>query len=246
MSEAQPVQASNDKRRILVIEDDPSILLGLKMNLTAEGYEVGLAGDGALGFELARNEPWDAIILDVMLPRLNGFEVVKRLRAAGVAVPVLMLSAKSAETDKVMGLELGAEDYITKPFGVAEVLARIRVALRRKAAASPPTTSLASPEQATVRMGDVEVDRRVREVRRKGEPVDLTATEFDVLGVLIDAEGAVLSRQEIFARVWGPNHHGTPRTIDNFVAQLRAKLEEDPTNPGLIVTVRGVGYRLTS
>jgi two-component system alkaline phosphatase synthesis response regulator PhoP len=221
-------------KRILVVEDDPSISLGLKMNLQAEGYEVGVAEDGMAGLQLAESQAWDVIILDVMLPRLNGFEVVRRLRLGGRSTPVLMLSAKNSEHDKVMGLDLGAEDYITKPFGIAELLARIKVALRR--------SKLPMPQ--VVRLGDVEIDVRAREVRRSGVRIDLTVTEFELLGVLMAARGEVLAREEIFKRVWGPDHHGTTRTIDNFVAQLRSKLEVDASNPTLLLTVRGIGYRI--
>jgi DNA-binding response OmpR family regulator len=228
-----------EQRRILVIEDDPSISLGLRMNLSTEGYEVGIAEDGRTGLDRALGEPWDAIILDIMLPHLNGFEVVKHMRLLGNDTPVLMLSAKSAETDKVMGLELGAEDYITKPFGIAEVLARIKVVLRRR----PQRPASEFKAVSTYKFGDVEVDPRTREVRREGQLIELTATEFDVLEALVLARGQVLSRQQIFERVWGPNHHGTPRTIDNFMAQLRSKLEPDPASPKHLVTVRGIGYR---
>ncbi len=226
--------------RILVIEDDPSISLGLRMNLAAEGYEVGIAEDGLRGLDLAMREPWHVIILDLMLPKLNGFEVVRHMRSQGNETPVLMLSAKSAEADKVMGLELGAEDYITKPFGIAEVLARIKVALRRRLRPAP-----ASSETHVFTFGDIEVDVATREVRRGGALVEMTATEFDVLKALVSARGTVLSRRQIFERVWGPNHHGTPRTIDNFIAQLRNKLEPDSEHPKHLTTVRGIGYRLT-
>ena len=243
---------SETKRRILVIEDDPSISLGLRINLTAEGYDVGLAEDGRAGLDRAMAEAWDAIILDVMLPRLNGFEVVKHMRSFGNDTPVLMLSAKTAETDKVMGLDLGAEDYITKPFGIAEVLARIKVALRRRPMASraavqaaPQAAPSPAAEPSSYRFGDVDIDPRTREVRREGQLVELTATEFDILEALVLAKGSVMSRREIFERVWGPNHHGTPRTIDNFVAQLRQKLEPDPANPKHLITVRGIGYRFS-
>ncbi|HEX5658242.1 MAG TPA: response regulator transcription factor [Polyangiales bacterium] len=233
-------EATVDERcRILVIEDDPSISLGLRINLSAEGYDVGLAEDGRSGLDRALAESWHVIILDLMLPKLNGFEVVRHLRSQGNETPVLMLSAKSAEADKVMGLELGAEDYITKPFGIAEVLARIKVALRR--GLRPRVQQAASP---LFTFGDVEVDVDKREVRRAGQPVEMTATEFDVLRALVVSKGSVLTRRQIFEKVWGPNHHGTPRTIDNFVAQLRAKLEPDVDQPAHLVTVRGIGYRL--
>jgi two-component system, OmpR family, alkaline phosphatase synthesis response regulator PhoP len=228
--------------RILVIEDDPSISLGLRMNLSAEGYEVGLAEDGRSGLDLAMTQAWNVVILDLMLPKLNGFEVVKHMRSQGNDTPVLMLSAKSSVADKVMGLELGAEDYITKPFGIAEVLARIKVALRRSLRQRAKPEPITKPEP--IKFGEIAIDMDKREVRRSGELVEMTATEFDVLKTLVLAAGAVLSRRQIFEKVWGPNHHGTPRTIDNFVAQLRHKLEPDSERPQHLVTVRGIGYRL--
>jgi DNA-binding response OmpR family regulator len=264
-------------KRILVIEDDPSIVLGLRMNLEAEGYAVDVAEDGEAGLAGARARQADLIILDIMLPRLNGFEVLRKLRAEGVNVPTIVLSARDAELDIVMGLEFGAEDYVTKPFGIAELLARIKAVLRRpridepkedeRAAspahspqmASPLPASLASPTASpapspagpasalaggVIRMGELEVDPRTRQVTRGGEPVTLTATEFDILWCLVQADGRVLGREEIQTQVWGPGHHGTLRTIDNFMMQLRTKLERDPGDPQHLLTVRGVGYRL--
>lgn len=221
-------------KTVLVVEDDPSIAMGLEMNLAAEGYVVRVAADGEEGLRLARAGA-DLLVLDVMLPKLNGFEVVKTLRQEGAKMPIIMLSARGAEMDKVMGLELGAEDYITKPFGLAELLARVKAVLRRDAIARKP--------EAARRFGAIEIDVDAREVRRGEERVELTATEFDVLLCLIRAEGKVLSREQIQTRVWGPSHHGTPRTIDNFILQLRSKLEGDAQNPRHILTVRGVGYR---
>ena len=171
-----------------------------------------------------------------MLPRKNGFEVVRTLRSRGETVPVIMLSARGEETDKVMGLELGAEDYITKPFGLAELLARVRAVLRRDGI-------VRKRGEQVMRAGHLEVNPRTREVHKDGVLVELTATEFDVLWCLIDAADQALAREEILGRVWGPDHHVTLRTIDNFVLQLRAKLEVDPTDPKHLVTVRGVGYR---
>jgi two-component system, OmpR family, alkaline phosphatase synthesis response regulator PhoP len=222
-------------RSILVVEDDESISMGLEMNLTAEGYRVILASDGETGLELARRGDLDLLILDVMLPRLNGFELLRILRSERFQTPIIMLSARGAEMDKVMGLELGAEDYVTKPFGLAELLARVKAVLRRD--------KLSRAEGERIRAADLEIDAATREVRRGGELVELTATEFDVLLCLVEAGGRVLSREQIQANVWGPTHHGTPRTIDNFVLQLRAKLEDDPAAPLHLVTVRGVGYR---
>jgi two-component system, OmpR family, alkaline phosphatase synthesis response regulator PhoP len=228
-------EAAGSKKTVLVIEDDESIALGLEMNLGAEGYHVLAARDGEDGLALARGDDPDLVILDVMLPKLNGFEVLRMLRSERRTMPIIMLSARGAELDKVMGLELGAEDYITKPFSLAELLARVKAVLRRDAIARGDT-----PE---IRAGELDVNTGTREVRRRGALVELTATEFDVLFCLVEAGGRVLSREQIQAKVWGPTHHGTPRTIDNFILQLRSKLEDSPTSPRHIVTVRGVGYR---
>ena len=235
MSRSDPGRAA---RTVLVVEDDTSIAMGLEMNLTAEGYRVFVAADGEAGLSIARQGGLDLMILDVMLPRLNGFELLRALRAERFTVPIIMLSARGAEMDKVMGLELGAEDYITKPFGLAELLARVKAVLRRDA--------IARSDGQELRAGSVSVDLGTREVRRGGNLIDLTATEFDVLVCLIEAGGRILSREQIQAKVWGPAHHGTPRTIDNFILQLRAKIEEDPAAPRHILTVRGVGYRFVA
>ncbi len=231
-------EAKNGGKHILVVEDDASISLGLRMNLEAEGYAVDVADDGEHGLSLARETKPDLIILDVMLPKLNGLEVLRTLRDEAQTVPIIMLSARGAEMDKVVGLELGAEDYITKPFGLAELLARVKAVLRRDALARP------EPNTDVVRFGDVEVRRATRQVSRGGVLVELTATEFDVLWCLVEAAGRVLTREEILAHVWGPSHHGTVRTVDNFLLQLRSKLEAEPQEPKYLLTVRGVGYRL--
>lgn len=224
-------------KRVLVVEDDPSIAIGLRINLESEGYVVEVADDGERGLELARTGAPDLIVLDVMLPNKNGLEVLHDLRSEGRTMPIIILSAKSNEMDKVAGLELGAEDYVAKPFSLAELLARVRGALRRSAHVAP------APVVNRVAFGDVEIDIDGRTVRRGGQAVEITATEFDVLMCLVAERGKALSREEIFRRVWGPNHHGTPRTVDNFIQQLRSKLEADPQEPAFIVTVRGVGYR---
>jgi two-component system, OmpR family, alkaline phosphatase synthesis response regulator PhoP len=228
--------SSTPPRRVLVVEDDPSIMQGLRINLEMEGYEVIGAEDGEKGLELVRRERPDLLILDVMLPRMNGFQVLQAVRREGLNMPIIVLSARTGEMDKVTGLELGAEDYVAKPFSLAELLARVRAALRR----GPRQTE--TPRSVHT-FGDVRLDVAARTVGRRGEPVEMTATEFDLLVCLIEAQGVALSRDAIFTRVWGPNHHGTPRTIDNFVQQLRMKLEPDPQRPRHIVTVRGVGYR---
>lgn len=234
--QSSPTPAESPKRRVLVVEDDPSIMLGLRINLEAEGYVVLSAEDGERGLAIARGEQPDLLILDVMLPVMNGFQVLQALRREGYVMPIIVLSARTGEMDKVTGLELGAEDYVAKPFSLAELLARVKAALRR------------GPRQVEIvhtvhEFSGVRVDVTARTVLKAGVPVEMTATELDVLVCLIEARGAALSREAIFARVWGPNHHGTPRTIDNFIQQLRAKLEPDAARPRHLVTVRGVGYR---
>ena len=236
MSLSNQAPSESSARRVLVVEDDASITLGLRINLEAEGYVVLEAEDGERGLEIARGDRPDVVILDVMLPKMNGFQVLQAIRREGLMMPIIVLSARTAEMDKVTGLELGAEDYVAKPFSLAELLARVRAALRR----GPRPAE--APRLAHV-FGDVRIDIAARTVTRGGAPVEMTATELDLLLCLIEARGTALNREAIFTRVWGPNHHGTPRTIDNFIQQLRAKLEIDPQRPRHLVTVRGVGYR---
>lgn len=222
-------------RSVLVIEDDPAIAMGLRINLEKEGYVVRVESDGAVGLDIARDARPDLVILDVMLPNKNGFEILQTLRREGFGMPVIVLSARTGEMDKVTGLELGAEDYVAKPFSLAELLARVRAALRRG--------HHAPAQSRNIVFGDVVIDVAAREVRRAGKVVEMTATEFDVLMCLVESRGRALTREAIFHKVWGPNHHGTPRTIDNFIQQLRAKLEMSPQEPKHFHTVRGVGYR---
>jgi DNA-binding response OmpR family regulator len=228
--------ATEQRRRVLVVEDDPSIMLGLRINLEAEGYAVQSAEDGERALSLVRGEAPDLVILDIMLPKMNGLQVLQTLRREGHAMPIIILSARTGEMDKVTGLELGAEDYVAKPFSLAELLARVRAALRRGPRVMEQPRTLHE-------FGDVRVDVAARTVLRGAVALEMTATEFDVLVCLIEARGVALSREAIFSRVWGPNHHGTPRTIDNFVQQLRSKIEPDPAKPRYLVTVRGIGYR---
>jgi two-component system, OmpR family, alkaline phosphatase synthesis response regulator PhoP len=236
-------EEQSTRPRILVVEDDESIALGLKMNLEDEGYQVESVADGEVGLKRALTNSPDLLILDVMLPTQNGFEVVQHLREQGSRVPVIMLSARGSETDKVMGLNLGAEDYITKPFGLAELLARVNAVLRRAELHRGGEPAGPDVDRSILRFGELNIDPKLREIRRGDELAMLTATEFDVLWCLVSAGGEVLSREEIQTRVWGPEHHGTLRTIDNFLLQLRSKLESDPANPRHLLTVRGVGYR---
>ena len=246
MMERSRSEGGSVARDVLVVEDDASIALGLRINLEAEGYRVQMAGDGERALEIARAREPDLVILDVMLPRMNGLEVLQTLRREGMRMPIIILSARNGEMDKVTGLELGAEDYVAKPFSLAELLARVRAALRRHPAREATTPSSPSPPEAVPEarvFGDVVVDVAGRIVTRDGAPVEITATEFDVLMCLLEGKGRALSREVIFQKVWGPNHHGTPRTIDNFIQQLRAKLEADPQQPRFFQTVRGIGYR---
>jgi len=226
--------------RILVIEDHRDLAYGLRNNLEIEGFEVEVAEDGRAGLDGVRRRPPDLVILDLMLPELDGFRVLKTLRAEGIGVPVLILTARGEEADKVRGLRLGADDYVTKPFGLLELLARVEALLRR----ARGVDAAAPPPAASERFGDVELHRPSRVVRRGGEPVELAPKEFDLLRVLLDARGAVVSRLELMRSVWGYPAAVVTRTVDTHVAELRRKLEADPSRPRHILTVRKVGYRL--
>lgn len=218
--------------KILVVEDDLSILTGLSMNLRYEGYEVIKAQDGRLGLQLALDEAPDLIVLDVMLPQMNGYEVIRELRLRGSLIPVVILSAKGMETDKTLGLDLGADDYVVKPFGLQELLSRIKAVLRRR-----------FRDGGTVRFADVEVDLAAKLARRGGAPVELTAQEFRLLAYFVEHPGRTFNREELISGAWGLAYEGTARTVDNFVRQLRLKLEPDATSPRHFLTVRGLGYR---
>src|SRR6185369_7664848 len=224
---------SQQKPRVLVVEDDLSILTGVSMNLRFEGYEVLQAQDGAQGLELAVSDAPDLIVLDVMMPKVNGYEVLRELRSRGVRTPVLVLSAKGMERDKVLGLDLGADDYVVKPFGVAELMARVKAVLRRRW----------GDDGEVIRFGDVAVNLVTRAVTRSAAPVDLTAQEFKLLAHLVSNPGRNFSREELLSGAWGIDYEGTPRTVDTFVRQLRQKLEPDPEAPRYILTARGLGYR---
>lgn len=228
---------SDKPRRILVVEDDLAILTGLSMNLRFEGYEVLQAQDGRQGLARALDEAPDLLVLDLMLPELNGFEVVKELRQRGRDTPVVVLSAKGAETDKILGLNLGADDYVVKPFGLAELLARIKAVLRRRypATGQPPVT-----------FGDVRVDLAAKTVTRGGQPVEFTAQEFKLLAHFLAQPGRTFSREELLSGAWGYDYEGSARTVDNFMRQLRLKLEPDAEAPRHFLTVRGLGYRFES
>ncbi len=224
--------------RILVVEDNPDLAYGLRNNLEIEGYEVDVVEDGTGGLARARTAGPDLIILDLMLPGMDGFRVLRALRDEGRRMPVLILTARGEETDKVRGLRLGADDYVTKPFGVLELLARVEALLRRTA--SPGGDGAGPPEQ----FGDVEVVPASRSVFRSGRPIGLTPKEFDLLLALLKRRGALASRMELLSEVWGYSASVLSRTVDTHVAELRRKLEADPAAPRHILTVRKAGYRL--
>ena len=219
--------------RILVVEDEPAIALGLRNDLTLEGYAVEVAADGETASERARAARFDLILLDVMLPRKDGFAVCRELRRAGVKTPIILLTARAQEAEKVLGFELGADDYVTKPFSPMELCARIKAVLRRTAGERPQH----------FRFGDVEVDFARCLARRAGTPVDLTPLEFKVLAALIEAGGRMLSRERLIERVWGSGVSITDRVVDNHILNLRRKLEEKPADPKYLLSVRGLGYR---
>ena len=222
-------------KRILLVEDEPGLVLTLRDRLTKEGYSVDGTPDGESGLERAANEAFDLVLLDVMLPRLNGFDVLRELRKRGVETPVIMLTAKGQIADKVAGLKLGADDYVTKPFEMVELLARVEAKLRRVPVNAHPVEGY--------QFGDVRVDFRRAEVTKAGEPLELSAREFQLLKHFIEHRGATLTREELLNEVWGYNAMPSTRTVDVHVAWLRQKVEPNPRHPQYILTVHGVGYR---
>ena len=227
--------------RILIVEDEPAILRGLQDNLRLEGFDVVTAADGESGYKLALESKPDLMILDLMLPRMSGYEICRKLRAAGVNTPILILTARSEETDRVLGLDLGADDYVTKPFSIRELLARVRALLRRTQPATPT-----APEPAQLRFSGALLDFQKYEASKDGQPVDLTRKEFGIVRFLATRPGVVVSRDELLNEVWGYDAYPTTRTVDNHIASLRAKLEPDAANPRHFLTVHGVGYKFQS
>jgi DNA-binding response OmpR family regulator len=219
---------------ILVVEDEPGIALGLEDDLKMEGYDVEVVGTAGEALRRARELAFDLIVLDVMLPDRDGFEVCRVLRRDGMRMPILMLTAKTQEAEKVMGLELGADDYMTKPFGTRELRARIKALLRR---------ANGDPQATCYCFGNVEVDFGRGELRRDGIPEELTPIEFRMLGLFIRARGRVLSRDQLLDGAWGPETFASARIVDNHIANLRKKIERDPANPRYLRNVRGLGYR---
>lgn len=224
--------------RILIIEDEPAMQLGLKDNLELEGYQVTLASDGERGLQILKTESFDLVLLDVMLPKLSGFDVCREARAAGIRTPIVLLTARGEEIDKVLGLELGADDYITKPFGVRELLARIKAILRRSQAAA------AEPTGGTVTIGRLAVNFQTFITLQDGKEIKLSHREVEILSYLYAHRNEVVSRYDLLEHVWGYEEQITTRTVDNFIARLRQKVETHADTPKIILTVHGSGYKL--
>ncbi|MEO0508310.1 MAG: response regulator transcription factor [Verrucomicrobiota bacterium] len=227
-----------DTKHILIAEDDPSIRLVLVDILEGEGYRVAVVENGARALELFQSEALDLAILDIMMPKLSGYDVCRAIRKENGSIPVLMLSAKSEEIDKVLGLELGADDYITKPFGVRELLARVSAAFRRVESSAP-----VKARDTAVRFGAIELDRARRQLIDDGREITLTHTEYRLLIAFVEQPDRALSRDELLNAAWGIDYQGTTRTLDQHVSQLRHKIETDPSQPRFILTVHGYGYR---
>jgi two-component system alkaline phosphatase synthesis response regulator PhoP len=225
--------------RILIVDDQEELLNGLAVNFRREGYEVLTASRGETAVAMAGDEAPDLIILDVMLPGMSGLDVCRELRRRGVEAPIIMLTARSEEIDRVLGFEIGADDYVTKPFSVRELVARVRTRLRRRPVVTCPTFA------ARYRFGDIEIDFEKLRAERQGRDLELSAKEFDLLALLVRRRGEVLTRDEILKQVWGYEEPPMTRTVDTHILKLRQKIEVDPANPSYIQTVYGEGYRFT-
>jgi DNA-binding response OmpR family regulator len=236
MKQDEQVKTGEEHRaKILVVEDEPNMVVGLRDNFEFEGYEVITARDGVEGLQLALEESPDLVVLDVMMPRMSGLEVCKQLRAQRASIPIIMLTARGQEVDKVVGLELGADDYVTKPFSIRELLARVKAVLRR--------TSVVPKELDQHSFGDIEVDLRRCRVVRSGKALDVSSKEFELLKYFICHAGETLSRHQLLEDVWGYEHYPTTRTVDTHLVRLRQKLEPNPEQPQYFLTVHGTGYR---
>lgn len=225
--------------RILIVEDNPDLAFGLRSNLEIEGYDVSIAATGAAGLEQARSQEPDLLILDVMLPEMDGFEVLRSFRATNLSTPVLMLTARGDELDKVRGLRSGADDYVTKPFGLMELLARIEALLRRGRSGSGP-----DPETLTIKLRDIEINLGARTVHKDGQAIEFAPKEFDLLVALIRQDGVIISRTDLMQAVWGHSAAVVSRTVDTHIAEIRRKLGDQSENSPLIITVRKAGYRI--
>jgi len=226
---------------ILVIEDEEVVREGLEEGLAMEGYKVKAAANGLLGLEAFDEVCPDLVILDVMMPEVDGLEVCKHIRSTKPSTPVIMLTAKATEIDKIIGLELGADDYLTKPFSMRELFARVKALLRRSSSAGPSAET--TPEISELTFGDVSIDFKAYRATKAGDEVSLSAKEFELLRFLSQRPDIAVSRNQLLDEVWGYNSYPTTRTVDNFIARLRNKLEEAPDKPKFIMTVHGVGYK---
>lgn len=227
-------------KKILIIEDEESIRMALEDDFRLENYDVEVASDGIEGLAKAANPDTDLIILDIMLPGMNGFDICKKLRSQGIRTPIIMLTAKGQEIDRVVGLEIGADDYVTKPFSPRELQARVKAVLRRM------ETEPDDKAENLFRSGGLEVDFRQYECRKNGKEVSLTAHEFELLKYLHQNRGRVINRDELLDEIWGKDVFVAPRTVDTHMANLRKKIEDDPSLPRLIISIRGVGYKFIS
>lgn len=223
--------------KILLVEDEPKMQQVIKDNLELEGYDLSIAGDGKTGLRKILEDSYDLILLDVMLPELSGFDVCRKAREKGIATPVIFLTAKGEEIDKVLGLELGADDYITKPFGVRELLARTKAVLRR-------TEGVVSGPADKLMLGPVEIDFKTYTASRDGVALQMTPKEFELLRFLWQHRNQVVSRDQLLSNVWGYDESISTRTIDNFILRLRQKIEKNPGKPQRIITIHGLGYKL--
>jgi DNA-binding response OmpR family regulator len=224
---------------ILIVEDEPKMQRGLRDNLEFEGHTIKVADDGNIGLQNLLSESFDLAILDVMLPQMSGFDVVRKAREKGIRIPILMLTAKGEEIDKVLGLELGADDYVTKPFSLRELIARINALLRRNTPANTTVSQI-------MEIGDISVNFSNYTASKKGKQFSMTPKEFEILKYLWSHRNETASRDELLTSVWGYDDSVTTRTVDNFILKLRQKLENDPTHPRIIVTIHGTGYKLIS
>jgi DNA-binding response OmpR family regulator len=237
MKQQERVKVAEAQRpaSILVVEDEPNMVAGLRDNFEFEGYRVITAGDGVEGLRRALEESPDLVILDVMMPQMSGLEVCRQLRAKRASIPIIMLTARGQEVDKVVGLELGADDYVTKPFSIRELLARVKAILRR--------TAVIPKDQDQHSFGDVEVDLRRCRVTKSGKAIDISSKEFELLKYFVCHSGETLSRDRLLEDVWGYDNYPTTRTVDTHLVRLRQKLEPDPEQPQYFLTVHGTGYR---
>jgi|APTNR8051073442_1049403.scaffolds.fasta_scaffold01219_13 DNA-binding response OmpR family regulator len=222
--------------KILIVEDEPNMRMGLRDNLEFEGYEVDLASDGEEGVEKATTEKYNLILLDVMLPKVSGFEICKQVRGKGIKTPIILITAKGEEIDKVLGLELGADDYVTKPFSLRELLARIKAVLRRG------TNEVEQDEEATI--GLLHVNFKTYSAFVDGNPVQMSHKEYEILKYLWQNKNSTVSRDNLLNDIWGYDENPTTRTVDNFILKLRQKIELDSNHPKIILTVHGIGYKL--